>query len=402
MSTRSNLQEEVHLSPAVLALLSALMGAASQAHAVEVDGWSRVDLAVSAGSSTISPACFLPRCQTDQVSEQSLLPNTGVSANVSAAARDSVATASGRAVNVVSDAGIVLAYDLAGSVAGPVPAAALLSAGPIARLLDLGGTPRPYSAVFTWDVLEGRVASGSNRSVGAHITLDGQFVLDTWFSEISADGPNASGRIVRTGQVSNRIEASLGGQAEFGNLPAAGVTTSSAIIASALNIVIGQGASQDDPILPSVAEPGPGSFLFESAQSGAWFDPPLTDTFRFEMRDGSLFTHILALPGGFDGPFSVSAGGQDLGAFLGGDSVSFLGLLGHGVDSFEVSGIGPLVDAEDPNAFPIQLAFDQPTATFSMTAVTVPLPGGLLLLPAAAGMLLRRRRVRGDEAGTAG
>ncbi|MCP5199746.1 MAG: hypothetical protein H6977_07025 [Gammaproteobacteria bacterium] len=396
MSMRFNLQRQVRVSTAVVALLLGLFDAGSQVHAVEVDGWSQVALVTVAGGVLNTPRCFLPTCQKSGVEERSLAPNTGVSASTIAAARDSVATASGRAVNRVDDAGIVLAYDLAGSVVGPVSAAASLSAGPMARLLDLGGTPRPYSATFTWDVLEGRVNSGTLDSLGAHITLDNQYVLHTYFADLSADAPSSSGQIVRTGHVSNYIEASIGATANLNN------SISSAVIASALNIVIGKGASQDDPILPSVVEPGPGSFLFESAQSGAWFDPPLTDTFRFETRDGSLFTHILALPGGFDGPFSVSAGGQELGAFLGGDSVSFLGLLGHGVDSFEVSGIGPLVDAEDPNAFPIQLAFDQPTSTFSMTAVTVPIPGGLLLLPAAAGMLLRRRRRPAEETGIAG
>ncbi len=80
-----------------------------------------------------------------------------------------------------------------------------------------------------------------------------------------------------------------------------------------------------------------------------------------------------------------------LGEFGPGETVDFVSLLGAGVSSFTISGIEPLVDAEDPLAFPIALAFNTPTASFTMTAV-VPEPGAASLALVGAGAMLRRRR----------
>ena len=55
------------------------------------------------------------------------------------------------------------------------------------------------------------------------------------------------------------------------------------------------------------------------------------------------------------------------------------------VDFFTVSGISPLVDGGNPTAFPTFLAFDRPTASFTMTPI--PEPASLLLLLMAMGSL---------------
>jgi hypothetical protein len=98
------------------------------------------------------------------------------------------------------------------------------------------------------------------------------------------------------------------------------------------------------------------------------------------MDSASLFTSILDFPTGFAEPFDVIVDGTLLGSFGPGQSVDFVALLGHGVDRFTVAGITPLVDAADPAAFPLKLAFSTPTASFRMLAVPEPGTLGLVLI----------------------
>jgi hypothetical protein len=135
------------------------------------------------------------------------------------------------------------------------------------------------------------------------------------------------------------------------------------------------GQAQDNPILPttSVIHGLPSHFFFDT-QTGEWIDPPTVSEYSFTMTGNSKFTKILNFPTGFSGAFDVSVNGVSLGQFLAGQSVDFTTLLGHGVDSFNVSGITPGVDAASQTAFPIQLAFDTPTASFTMNPVVVPEP----------------------------
>ena len=58
--------------------------------------------------------------------------------------------------------------------------------------------------------------------------------------------------------------------------------------------------------------------------------------------------------------------GENLGEFCDGDVVNF----GEGVESFTISGITPLVDAEyieSEAIFPIQVLFDSPSASVTVT-----------------------------------
>ena len=262
---------------------------------------------------------------------------------------------------------------------------------PIASMLDSGGT----------NFLE---STGVSSYTWTHDFLD-PFSENIWRS--SGIGTLFTPSIPPSGRTSdanviehfNTINPSLPSGWQFASIvektsqviagPDAGFTifdTDTLFTTSITEIIEGVGGSQLNPVLPGEGSQV-GTFLFENAQSGAWFDPIPTETFDFEMQDGSLFTHIISLPEGFDDEFSVSVEGEDLGEFGPGEVVSFISLLGEGVSSFSVSGINPLVDGEDPNAFPIQLAFDNPTASFTMTPAPVPLPAPFILLGSALAAL---------------
>jgi len=163
----------------------------------------------------------------------------------------------------------------------------------------------------------------------------------------------------------------------------------------ALPITILQGGtSQSYPILPDPSSgilPGGGRYFFGNAPSGDWFDPVTAGAFHYVMDSpGSLFTEILNFPTGFASPFEVFSGGIDLGSFSAGNQLIF---PGGGVSEFTITGINPLVDPNNPNAFPLQLQFSTPTASFEMIAlVPEPATSILLLLGFGSVAALSRRR----------
>jgi hypothetical protein len=118
------------------------------------------------------------------------------------------------------------------------------------------------------------------------------------------------------------------------------------------------GESQASPILP----PTPGRFV--DVPGGRFVDPPLADGYAFRMTSAAVFTSILDFPTGFLSPFAVWSAGRKLGTF--GPENDYVFNHGVGVTEFEIRGISPLVDSSDPLAFPIRLAFDVPTASFTM------------------------------------
>ena len=152
------------------------------------------------------------------------------------------------------------------------------------------------------------------------------------------------------------------------------------------------GTSQHKPILPDSDENG--VYVYERAESGMWFDPPLASSILYEMTTDSVFTGIVGFPTGFAQPFTVSVDGLELGTFQPGDSVDFSGFESGGVEQFTVSGITPLVDAEDPLAFPLRLTFSTPMAGFQMRFVPEPSGTVLLTLSTVSFPFLTRRRSR--------
>lgn len=135
----------------------------------------------------------------------------------------------------------------------------------------------------------------------------------------------------------------------------------------------GRGWTQNYPVLPSRGAVA-NHYRFDT-WSGRYIDPPLADSFEFQMIGGSLFTDILEFPTGIiatNKQFEVWVNHSSLGKYSAGQGVNFVSLLGSGVTNFVVSGIIPSVDAGNPEAFPIKLAFNTPTASFTMTPIPLP------------------------------
>lgn len=136
------------------------------------------------------------------------------------------------------------------------------------------------------------------------------------------------------------------------------------------------GSTQASPRLPDFVN-SKNQYSFINVPTGLWFDPPLASGFEYKMTTpGSLFTAIHDFPTGFTQPFTVASGGVILGTGRPGDTFLF---PGGGVSEFEILGIQPLVDPANTSAFPLQLDFNTPTASFTMSPVTVPEPSGLIM-----------------------
>ena len=149
------------------------------------------------------------------------------------------------------------------------------------------------------------------------------------------------------------------------------------------NLGIAPGAFQNFPLVSP-------NFSFSNVPSRRWFDPPTATEFAFQMTDTSLFTEIMNLPTGFDAPFEVLTDNTSLGFFTPDQSVNFTQLIGHGVSSFAVRNITPGVDPASQTAFPIQLAFNTETASFTMSPA--PEPSSIILLTAGTISLACFRR----------
>ena len=156
-------------------------------------------------------------------------------------------------------------------------------------------------------------------------------------------------------------------------------------------------SSQDNPVLPNPDGVEDGSFFFSNVPTGAWSDPVLASGYTYTIdTPGSLFTEIAGFPTGFAAPFTLSVGDTILGTFEPGDNFIF---PNGGVESFTISGITPPGLSDDPTAFPIQLAFNTPSASFTQTAITVPEPNTILGLSLLSfgGLLTRRSKQEQDS-----
>ncbi|MGK7955144.1 MAG: PEP-CTERM sorting domain-containing protein [Crocosphaera sp.] len=165
---------------------------------------------------------------------------------------------------------------------------------------------------------------------------------------------------------------------EFFTLEGVSETTSIDLSRIASLFILFVPADESNPILPGETLIG-GGFRFVEVPSGNWFDPPATSGFTYTMETpGSFFTEILGFPSGFNNPFSVLVDGENKGSFTPGENYTF----DPGVTSFSITGIDPLVDGQDPLAFPIQLSFNTNTATFTQIPIeastSVPEPSTII------------------------
>ena len=134
------------------------------------------------------------------------------------------------------------------------------------------------------------------------------------------------------------------------------------------------GNTAGNPVLPNSGANG--FFRFFNVASGQFMDPPIADGFEYTMTSASMFTKI-GLPEGYGNNFTVVVGGNPVATGLnGGDAYTF---VGPGVPSFQLIGLNPDVDAANPDAFPLYMEFDTPTASFDMNAIVVPEPSTFVL-----------------------
>lgn len=141
-----------------------------------------------------------------------------------------------------------------------------------------------------------------------------------------------------------------------------------------VNLIVGNGSSQSNPIMPDFSDDATGTYKFNSGLSGAWFDPKIFESYLFSMDSfDSYFTDIFNFPTGFGDTFGIYGfdGENNLYDFASEfdftDSVSFESLLaGIDITSFLVTGIE---DASDNHQFPIQLGFSTSTADFTMQGI---------------------------------
>ncbi len=129
---------------------------------------------------------------------------------------------------------------------------------------------------------------------------------------------------------------------------------------------VSTGLSQNDPWRAN--QRNGNQSMFENVQSGLWFDAAAADGYEFEASGNSLFTEISSLPGGVDPNqmLTVTVGDRTLGQFRAGDKIDFVSLVGSGVSKFKVTGIS----AQNGQAVPMKLGFNQETASFKMSSVS--------------------------------
>ena len=266
--------------------------------------------------------------------------------------------------------------------------------------LPVGGNAGPWDAFVTRFDPEG-CAIGYSTFVGGSNTDDAFGVTVDAAGNAYVVGDTASGNFPIVGGVQSTHQ---GGRAR----PQGG-RESDAFVMKLAPLVTDTASSRcdtrgkrpTDPVLPTqtVTPPQqPPIFRFFDL-SALWFDPPIATGYLYTMTGSALFTAVLDFPTGIDADdrFTVSVDGIVLGEFGPGQPVRFtefatqLGtklVRGIGVAAFNVSGIAPARETEDPLAFPIRLEFDVPSAGFSMQATTASAP----VVPATISLAQATRR----------
>jgi len=176
--------------------------------------------------------------------------------------------------------------------------------------------------------------------------------------------------------------------------PNGGMVVSTPLVETGVSPSAPDGLSPTTAIMPSQGTPRPedGAWVFEDvAGTGRWFDPPLISGYEYEVTDGLSNFITVQLPttiGDADNQFVIEDAINGTAIVNGGYMYTFA----TPVDLFTVTGINPLVDGEDPLAFPTYLSFDQLTVSFTQTPIAIPEPASLLLLGLGCVTLAGNRR----------
>lgn len=232
---------------------------------------------------------------------------------------------------------------------------------------DANGCAIGYSTLF----------GGSNTDDAFGVTVDAQGNAYIVGDTASGDFPLSAGALQTTHRGGNF--RNMGGRES----DAFAMKLAPGTLSAPLSNCERPGIKQEEPVLPTQTRRPPSQppiFRFFD-QSALWFDPPIATGYSYTMIDTALFTAVLDFPSGIDADnkFTVSVEGVTLGQFGPGEPVRFsqyatqLGTLlvnGVGVKKFQVTGIDPARETEDPQAFPIRLEFDLPRGTFEMQALT--------------------------------
>ena len=249
--------------------------------------------------------------------------------------------------------------------------------------LALSNTSNTPASNVVQAVAAGTPGQGFGAGVSAAAKQIGTSTVDT-VSGNSAGGVLNAVQAGTPGQgLANGVSAALGGI--YPNVQ--GYSTISGLSGPT-------GNSQADALIGTMSN---ATMAFVNAPSGAWYDPPISYSYEYQMTGSSLFT-VIGFPTGYADPFTVSTEGFT-GTFLGGTSLNFVSLLGSGVADFIISGIVLLPNS--PPDFSLQLAFNTSTADFTVTAIgaDTPLPAALPLFATGLGGLgllgwRRKRKMR--------
>lgn len=149
------------------------------------------------------------------------------------------------------------------------------------------------------------------------------------------------------------------------------------------------GSTEQNPFMPTSTDSATGAKQFDSlfigggfeleGLRGVWVDPPPTTGLQFDITDGSSgFVGVIppSDPDGFDdadGLYQVSNGGGPVSVAAGTPHV-----FSSPTSSFLLDGIDPALPPGSPTAFPVFLAFNNDSVSFTITPV--PEPSTVLLL----------------------
>ena len=280
-----------------------------------------------------------------------------------------------------------------------------------------GGGLSGVAGVFT---IVNNYSGSSNASTDFHIGGTGQGTASNGYDYLVIGGTMTAGgqlgvqfvnnfqKTITSGDSFTIIKATGGITGSFSNAISGGTVETTDGFGS-FNVSYGPGASQPNEVIlsnfaftpggggsPGTAKIGTalgnGGESFSNVYSGSWIDPA-GETLVYTMTSGALFTKIDAFRSGYDN-LTITVDGTTYTGF-GGDAGStntfdFSSLAGGGATTFSIGNIVP-----GTNPFAVQLEFNTPQASFTVTPASTPEPAALAIIAVGGLALLARRRIAG-------